>query len=326
MTTEQSTTLEQKFSKLFQDGKLVQVHVSKWGMSYQIDEKDLELEEALPAFFKLGKKMLIDDDIRNQFTRIEARARNYLKDNSYKFPIADAHFVTHKKVICVYEELLKYKTEFDTATEKFIDNYEQHKTDMLAKFPNYKELLEPYYPPIQHIRDKFGFSISVFEVAFPKKLKSLSLEELQAKDESVKELKKKYEEQMEQQYNAAFIQMNEFVAESVKALRSQVVEVFDTIAQKIKNREVISSRNIQSVRTIVDEFEAMDFFDDAIVKEKLAVVKALVNEDHDFKDNFKVINKLQTALTEVLISTKDMSDIDKITGNYFRKIDLDDDI
>jgi hypothetical protein len=322
--TEQRTDLDNKFKKLFQDGKLVQVHVSKWGMCYQLSEKDIKLApgETLPEFFRLGKKMLIEDETRNEFARLEHRARNFLKDNSFKFPIADAHFVTRKKIVPVLEQLQKFKEQYDTLTTNFIRDYEQHKTVMLEKYPDHKELIEPYYPPVAILQTKFGFSVSVFEVAFPRKIQQLSMADIHAQNESVEELKKKYESQMDSQYQSALGEMDKFIKEAVAALRGQVVEVFDTIAKKITNDEVITSKNIKSIKKIIEDFDALDFFEDTTVKAKLDAVKALVDSDLNFSDNHKAIKRLEVALNDVLTSTKDMSDLDTLTGNYFRKIDL----
>ncbi len=297
-------SLEQRVQRLFQDGKLVQVHVSKWGMAYQSQSKDEEIEKDLPEFYRTGKRMLIDDAYRLKFQRLETKARNYLRDNSHPFPLADAHFVTRKKLIDVLTGLEGLKKEFNTEKEEFFTKYEIYKAEMLAKYPEHKELLEPYYPSLDKLKSKFGFSYSVYEIALPKKMKALTLEEIQAKNESVEELKKKYEDQMQEQYEKAVEQMTEFVAESAKALRGQVVEVFETIARKIKNREVVTVKHIKSISSIIEQFDALDFFDDKVVKDKLVAVKALVESGSDFKDNHKAIMKLQAALNEVLVSTK----------------------
>lgn len=318
----QTPTLEQRFQKLFQDGKLVQVHVSKWGMAYQSQSKDAEIEKDLPEFYKPGKRMLIEDAYRLQFQRIETKARKYLSDNSHPFPLTDAHFVTRKKLIEVLTTLEEMKKEFDTAATEFFANYETYKNDMLAKYPDYKELLEPFYPSLDKLKLKFKFGYSVYEISPPKNMKSMTLEEIQSKNESVEEMKKKYETQMQEQYERAVEEMANFVTESAKALRGQVVEVFETIAKKMANREIVTVKNIKSIRNIIDQFDALDFFDDKVVKDKLNAVKMLVTGDHNFQDNHKAIIKLQAALNEVLVSTKNITDIDSLTGNYFRKIDL----
>lgn len=317
--------LDQKFRKLFQDGKLVQIHISKWGMCCQLSENDLKLPEGqtLPAFFRLGKKMLIEDDIRNAFTRLDVQARTYLKMNSHKFPIADAHFVPRKKIIEVLAQLNEFKEEYLTLTQGFILGYEGYKANMLAQFPSHTAIIEPYYPAIQSLTERFAFSVSVFEVAVPQEFKELSIAEVHAQNETVDGLKERYQTQMQEQYKHALTQMDSFVKEAACSLRGQLVEVFDNIAKKINNKEVLNVKNINSIRKIISDFDALEFFDDSVVKDKLQTVKALVDSTQDYRDNHGAIDKLRLALTEVIVVTKDMSDLDSMTGDYFRNIDLD---
>jgi hypothetical protein len=324
--------LKKRYDKLFQDGKLVYIHVGKWSMRCSLSKEDLEINEDLPSIFKLGNKVLIDPSIEEtlpqderiitKFGSIEALARRYLAENSFDFKIAYTHFVPKKKIVDVLNKLIEYKRAFEINTTKFIENYDSYRDATLTKHSKYRELLEPYYPHANELHYYFNFELSVFEVTFPKKIDTLNFETLLAKQAVYEDTKKTYELEMEAQYNKAINRMNDFVSESAKALRSQVIECFENLAFKIKKGEIISTRNINSIRGIVDNFKSLDFFDDTEVDKGLNTVMELVNENNDFKDNQEATERLGIALNNVLEVANNMTDIDTLTGEYFRKLDV----
>lgn len=321
-------SLDQRFKKLFQDGKLVQIHVSQWGMSYALRDTDLKLEkglktsEAIPGFASLGKKKLMPDEVRLTFKRLEANARSFLNLNSHKFPVADAHFVPQRKLPEVIVQLNKLKVAFDLATTEFIRDYAMNKQKMLDLYPAHVASLEPCYPTAAMVASKFSFSISVYEVAVPSELKEVNLVGIQAENLAIAEMKKTYQAQMQTQFQESTAAMENFVKEATVALRGRVVETFQLIANKIANREVVTQTNIKSLRTIIEEFDELDFFDDVEVKTKLAEVKQIVNAGSDYRNNADAITKLQEVVGSVLATAGKMSDVDVITGQYFRKLDL----
>ncbi|NBQ67396.1 MAG: DUF3150 domain-containing protein [Nitrosomonadaceae bacterium] len=318
------STLTEKFNKLFQDGMLVFIHVGKWEMLQTIDqEKDLGLKaENIPTFAMPGKKKLFPDEIRLQFSRIEQRGRTYLRSNSHKFPIVDAHFVPHRKLVEVYDGLVKIKQEYDKAVTEFLANYEKYKAEMLTTHHEKRASLENCYPPIDTIKDRFRFEITMCEIAFPRKVKNVSIAQVRAQNLAVEKMQAQFELAQEQHRQKLNEQAESFVKEAVVALRGQVVETFQTIADKIGNKEVVTKTNIRSLRDIIDQFSSLDFFDDAEVKARLLEAKALVKNDVVYKDNADAVAKLNEVVGSVLTVARNASDIDTVTGEYFRRINL----
>jgi len=315
--------LENKYTKLFKDGKLVQIHIAKWGMHCQLSKEDLGLEEeALPTIFKLGNKMLVKKEVLAKFTSLEQKARTYLKLNSHEFPIAQAHFVPRKNLISVINKLQQYKREYEVLIEDFVTNYNTYKEEMLAAYPDYREKLEPFYPAVESVRVKFSFDISIFEVSLPKKFKETDLLAIQAKDAAIADLKVRYEQEMENQYQKGIANINNFLSQTVGELRGQIVEIFETVASKIRKREVISKTNLNSLKNVIDNFRNLDFLDDKAINSKLDPVVELIESDYDFKENQAAIKRLGASLNDVLETAKNISDIDNITGEYLRKIDI----
>ena len=296
-------------------------------MSTSVQPEDLGLEKTaeskLPGFISLGKKTLFTDEVRLKFGRLESAARNFLHANSHKFPVADAHFVPQKALIKVFAALDKYKEEYTKVTNEFLNDYEINKQKMFDAFPQYKKILEPYYPPIDAIRSKFGFSVMAYEVAFPRNVKNVSMTEVLAQNIAAEAASKKYDGQMKEQYEQHMKQMEEFVQASALAMRNKIVETFETIAEKIKGKEIVTSTNLKTLRNVIDSFDALDFLDDEKVRTQLAAVKKLVNSGSDFKDDADALQRLEAAVTSTLDTAKNMTDIDTITGGYIRRLDID---
>ncbi len=317
---EKTKELDQIYEKLFQSGKLFHIHVRKWSMSCQLKKSDIGIETDL-ALLNLGTR-LIEAEQWAKFNSIEQKARNFLKRNSFTFPIAQTYFVPRQKIEEVLLKLREFKGEYYLEKDNFIANYETYKQQALDKYPKYAELLLPRYPTVDQLDGLFSFDLGICEVSFPKEIKELDYEEVLQRKEAKEELKSLYNEELKEQHAMAKRRMEEFVSESVIALRQQVVDVFESISNRIANKEVVSERNIKSIRKLVEDFSALDFFDDKEVTTKLNAVMELTSGGHNFKDNESAIQSLSGALGEALTAAKGMSDVNKLTGEYFRKLSM----
>jgi hypothetical protein len=264
--------------------------------------------------------------VRLKFGRIESQARRFLADNSHPFPITDAHFVPVKKLIPVINRLTQFKEEYDKATQEFLQNYGQYKKDMREKYPDNWASLEPYYPQVESLRQKFLFQVTCYEVAFPKNVKSLTMADIHAQNIAIEQAQEKYRAIMDEQYKHSVRQMEAFVKEAAVGLRGEIVKVFETIANKIRNKEVVSTTNLKTIKETIESFNGLDFLDDSKVKAHLAEVKKLVNSGADFRSDEEALERLNAAVTITLETAKNMTDIDEITGGYIRRLDVGDDL
>lgn len=319
--SELTKSVRNYYDKLFQDGFLVGVHVSKWGMSTSLEKDDLDYEGALPAIYKLGKKMLISEAILNEFVRLESKARRYLDANSYDFPIASAHFVPKKKVAVVLDTLDAYKKEYLALRDKFVENYETYKKDHLAANPDIEGLAEAY-PDIKVISRKFDFTISLFEIQMPKEFGEIDIQSLITRDRAEAEIKAEMEERMRSHYESSLTKIETFTEDAAKVLRSQIVEACKTVIDKIGNKEVVSKRNIQMIRDEIENFKQLNVFDDAVVAAEIAKLEVVVTPNVNYKTDMEALEELSTALTGVMEKATNVSDLSQISGNYFRAIKL----
>lgn len=320
----QGNELATRFNRLFRDGKLLQVHVSKWSMQVRLQEEDLPLEAGskIPDFVRLGNKMLIDEKELKKFTSLESVARSYLRANAYTFPIAQAHFVPTKKLLVVLDKLEEFRARYIALVDAFISNYDAHKETMLTRHVAHREDLLKCYPSPEVVRSKFLFHVGMFEVAFPAQMKEIDLAAVQAEGTAREVMQRKFEEEWRKQYSQSMVEVDNFLKDAVASSRGRVVEVFETIAKKVRGREIISATNMKTMHGIIDAFDGLDFLNDTTVKEKLATVKTLISSGRDFKEDNDAIIALGDAVGEVLAVAKETSDMDAVTGEYMRRIDL----
>lgn len=317
-----SDELKARYDKLFQDGFLVNLHISIWGMGAQLSKEDLKIQDAVPNIFRLGKKMIIEPKHFNSFKNHESKARRYLYQNSYPFHISEAHFIPKRKLLDVLSKLDEFKIEFKELVVKFIENYPTYKDEILAAYPDVADALRPFYPTTEQLQGKFKFSVVTYELKMPRELGEVDIQQLISRDEAKAEVKKKLETQMEEQYLSAMRQLDKFTEDAAQALRQQIGDVCQTIIDKIKNKEIISKSNINSIKEEIENFKALNFLDDAVVSEEIDKLERLINGNHNFKTDQETIAELNTALSDVLKTASETSDLSDLRGTYFRAIKL----
>lgn len=292
------------YAKLFQDGYLVNLHVSVWGMAANLDEKDLKLDKQVSKLIKLGKKMLIDPEKLNEFKNMESKARRYLYKNSYDFPIADAHFVPKQRLGEVLKKLAEYKVEFYALVDKFVENYPDYKAAILAneEYKDMAEYIEPLYPSAETIASKFGFDMTIFELAAPKKFDTVEVDE-----------------QLEQYKSNAVAQLEEFADNAITTLRIKLLVMTRTLIEKIKSKELISKANLNTIREEIDNFRALNFLGDTLVEAEVAKLDTLISGNHNFKTDEANVALLQAALTAVRDAAHSDSDVQALRAAYFQK-------
>jgi hypothetical protein len=200
-------TLQKYYDKVFQDGKLVNIHIGMWGMSYNLTEEDIKLDKQLPETIKLGKKMLIKPAVYNKFKSFEQRVRKYLYVNSFDFPlVSQAHFVPKAKYLDVYKKLNEMRDEYLLMVNEFVEKYEDYKKEVIEYYQEHKDTvsvedLESYYPSLANIKNKFYFDIVSFEIALPAEFAQLNLQDEIHREQANNEAKQKAVQNYKEEYN-----------------------------------------------------------------------------------------------------------------------------
>lgn len=317
-------SVKRYYDKLFQDGFLVSVHVSKWSMSTSLNKEDVKFsdKDEVPAIFKLGRKMLIEQEVFNQFGRLESRARRYLDSHSFNFHIAEAHFVPKKKIAVVLDTLDKFKQEYLALRDNFVENYEAHKTKVLETYVDLADELRGEYPDAKDIKGKFDFNVSLFELRMPQELGEVDIQSLITRDKAEATVKQEMENRLKDHYKQSLTKIETFTQEAATVLRGQVVSMCKTVKDKIASGEVVSKRNIQMIREEIANFRTLNFFEDKAVEDELDKLGQIVAGNVNYKTDKEALEELNAALGGVMERATNISDLADISGKYFRAIKI----
>lgn len=327
-----SDTLQKYYDQIFQDGKLVNINISIWGMSYSLKEEDIKINDKLPDLIQLGKKMLIKPAVLNLFKSFEGKARRYLYANSFSFPlVSQSHFVPRKKYIEVYKQLCEFRREFKEMTDEFVENYEDYKNETIQYYEQFKDQisvdnLESYYPSKQAVAEKFAFDIVSFEIKLPTEFgntdihreAALEQAEVQARKASEAIYKAEYSERL----NTHMGKINEFVGEVIGTIRAKVLEHCSLVLKKVNKREVVSDKSISILLSQINEFRQMNFIEDKGIETELGKLETLLNKGSNFSKDKDAVQELKTSLTNIIEEAKGVTDVAALSGQYFRKLSI----
>jgi hypothetical protein len=327
-----SETLQKYYDQVFQDGKLVNINVSIWGMSYRLKEEDLKIEQKLPDVIQLGKKMLIKPAVFNTFKSLESKARNYLYANSFSFPLVkQAHFVPKKKYLKVYEDLAGFKESFKELKTSFLERYPEYKLEALEYYKQFKdqiniEDLENYYPTPEQVAEKFAFEIMSFEVKLPTEFGGTDIQREVALEEAAKvaqqNKEKQYQKEYQERLDTHMSKITEFVNDVVGTLRTKVVEHCSVVLKKVNKREVVTDKSISMLLENIEEFRQMNFIEDKAIEGELAKLESLLTKGTNFATNKDAVEELKTSLTSIIDEAKGVTDVAAVSGQYFRKLTI----
>jgi len=325
-------TLQKYYDKVFQDGRLTLLHIGMWGMSYNLTEEDIKLDKQLPETIKLGKKMLIKPAVYNKFKTFEQKARKYLYNNSFDFPLVNqAHFVPKTKYLEVFATLTEMKQEYNEMVAEFIEKYEEYKTEALDYYKEHQdtvsiENLESYYPSVGAVKNKFHFDIVSFEIALPAEFKEVDLQEHIAREQVVAEVKKEaldsHKQEYKRQLDVHMSKIQDFVGEVTNTLRSKVIEHCTVALNKINKRELVSDANVKTLLKHIQDFREMNFVDDRAIEAELSKVEKMLDGDHNFAKDKDALGLLRQHLTSVVDQAKNLTDVANVSGEYFRKLEV----
>jgi hypothetical protein len=303
-----------------------------WGMSYNLTEEDIKLDNKLPDTIKLGKKMLIKPAVYNKFKNHEQKIRKYLYTNSFDFPlVSQAHFVPKTKYAEVYKKLNELRDEYMLMVDEFVEKYEDYKREVMEHYESHKDTvniedINNYYPPLSAIRKKFYLDIVSFEIALPAAFAEVDLQTEIDRENAVSEVKQeassRYREEYNRQLETHMSKINDFVGQVTSTLRSTIAEHCSVTLKKINKKEIVSDASIRTLMKHIHEFRQMNFVDDRAIENELQKVEKLLTGDRDFGSDKEALNQLQQHLTTIVKEAETLTDVANVSGEYFRKLSV----
>jgi len=327
--------------KIMKSGILIDLNIRFWTGQVKLNHDDLGFtqKDISTELITLGRKNLIPSDDRKSFRRIESRARALVDQHSFPFPIGNAKFVPDSVVPVLIEGLTELQKEYTDTVNSFIRGYPKMRKVMMFQFKKsmpaiykrtgakrtrtpkeftelFTKKIETLYPDPQIVKLKFSLQWRFFEVNLPN-FKKRSNQFFAKRTE--------LNEKMSREYQAtARREIETFLGDVVGTLRDETVKTCSFVTDKIKKGEVVTEKNLNTLRKFVDKFEMLNFMGDSDIGEQLATLrKTCLKGVITYKDNKKATGKLKRTLNNVMKSCADISDVSTVTGNWKRKIKMD---
>lgn len=313
------------YQQLFRNGSLVHVRISRWTMAAELRNSDLfddlATAPALPDFAVLGHKYLLPQKQRRRFTVLESRSRQLLRDNSFAFPIGHLHFVAHQRLPKVLARLNECRDAYLKEVADFLEEYPRLQQEMLEKYPEHRTKLEPYYPAAERLRERFGFTVSLVELALPRRLRELDPARIQARLDAQSGLEREFRQSLQGQYDESLQQVRQFVQEAVAGSRRRIVETFETVGRRLRDGQVPTSAALDRIREFISSFREISFVDDRLIQDRLAEVSDLVLQQGDRPDTDPA--RLSAAVNRLLDEAGHVMNAGQVTDDYLRRLNLD---
>jgi hypothetical protein len=321
---------------IFKDGLMMSVHVSFWSGAKQLNPEDLGLKkEDVADAYRLGKKMLIPDDVIREFRKIEARARNTLERNSFSFPIGNARFVPHNRVEEVTAELKDCQKKYMGLVEELVENYDLYRQEMIPVYTEaaehaflrttpevhtfgidydreaerkkfieeFLQRLSTYYPSVQSLWSRFSLTWDAYEITVPRSA-----------------LSGEYQEQMR-------VKIGSFVEDVVKVLRNETLEVCARLKESLDTGKAVHGKTLNSMASFVERFQELNFVGDTEMEDMLVKLRADILSHYrpeDLKHSENLRNELRRRIQDIT-DHAEFSDVSKISGQYKRQIQWNED-
>ena len=302
---------------LFQLGALFVIRTSYWSCRIGNELEDFHLspyEVECKAIASFGSKELIDPEKgRKVFQQIEKKARHQLAKYSQPFPAVNAHFVPWDRAAALIVTLQELKAEYEVAVESFIEQYPQLRAEWQATHP---EVPNAAYPPVWDLQKKFSFGWHSFKVAGAGK--ASEVDDIEAELASQK-LRAEQLDQLKQNLQA---ECQQFASDYVMAFRKEVAEFCD---QVIEAGGKVHGKTLQAIRRKIDQFHAMNVFNDADTAAQLSELKTqlfgLTGET--LKEQPDLAEKLSQACSLLKQEILDPDSVSSLTGRLKRRVVLD---
>jgi hypothetical protein len=316
-------------SNLFKDGILVQVHVRFWSGQCRLTPQDLGISpNQVSSAFRLGSLYLVKEEHIREFRVRDGRARRVVDENGFSFPIGKSRFVPKARLDQVVEQLEAHRDQILTLRDELLAKYEERKAEMLPVYreaarvafnnledsstefsiegredqleeftQNFIARIEKAYPSESVLRGKFDISWTVFEVTPP--------------SDKVQYASEKWKEAISEQ-------METFVGDSVRALRSEALEVVNRVHEALAGGKV-HGKTLNSLGDFIKKFRELNFVGDQTVEDQLESLRKEVLEVYPLqkiKDEPEIQQAIKTRLIQIRELASSVDDIEAISQSY----------
>ena len=330
LTPEDLGLTEEEVSKAFKLGKkeLIPDNVMK---QFRTIEGRARAEVALNSFpFPIGHANFLPkrraekvfqklEDCKTEYNRLtEDLIQNYPAYKEAMRPI--------------YQEAAEtaYLTQTPTGVTEF--SIEGREADKETYVRNFLARIEAHYPPAESLRSRFDLNWDVYTISLNAEqttasnlLRNVSREkESQLSDlrtQAIVEAKQKLD--IEAYKSQTESRIGGFVGEVVNALRSQTIQLCESVTANIKDGMVVTGRTYNRIKDFIDRFQDMNFVGDSVVEEQLGKLKKEfldVFQTDQVREDPELQEELTRRLRFIAQAAAETTDVSEITGEYSRRV------
>ena len=303
---------------LWLDGVLIDTKIGFWRGRAALTPKDLGIpKEKVPDIFTLGRKLTVPPEAIRVLERIEARAHYVTDQFTFPFPTR-ARFVPYSVLPKILEELEILGGQFKTAVDNFIANYDQYRSDMFERYPEFREALEAAYVGAGDLRKKYHFDWLLYEVSMPKvaRMKEIAVRDAKLEAAARGNALDVASAQFRQEFSQ---QVDDFLAGAVGKLRESVGEKVAQLSAQVQSGKAVSTGSLDAVKRVIEQFKNLNFVGDVGVANQLDALEKLIPDSNKRFDETDFRAAFQVALNDVSKTVVE-SDISQITGEYKRRV------
>lgn len=229
----------------------------------------------IPDGFYLGNKLWLPRETVNARDRIHNQARNCVSKRAHKFPITGIHFIPHKLVVEVEEELQTCKAALQEWVSETLADLPNLQEKMLEEarskidtFPEYLSSLEKTYSTLD-VASAFETDISwtKFQITLPQYLKEVSSleamlrhKELDTAEKDAATIRESALARVQRDMQNQVALLDKFVADTEASLRTAYVEHFKEFSSRLRQEgKDLSKANVRKIRELIKDFRELDF-------------------------------------------------------------------
>lgn len=291
--------------KIFKKGHIVDLHIGGMTFKKKLQPKDIgkKKEDVPEQIIALGHKRLLKKEDVAEIQSIRNKAYALVEQYSNESWIPKLRYMTKENATYVVGELMKIRQEFFKAVEKFVVRYPELRESMLKEFPEWKEALEPFYPPQAKVKDTFYFEVNQYTISM-----------VTPEGEFLSGAQMEIEKEM-------MGKLHQFLKDTVKNTRQLFLEELTAVQEKLNSGDKVNAKTIKKIQEMIDEAKTKDIAGDAEFMAMLDTFKKKFTVDAAKEKNFKA--EVEGTLNQILTAGADEKAVEETVSKYKRSILID---
>lgn len=226
---------------ILKKGTLVHFSASVWGETTKIRGKDFLDTDAEKDLID-NVKHKIDKNWLAPLKKLRSRAREYLYNRAYTFPIPGFIFIPRGNIVKIDDAMQSFSNEFNDLVDLFAGKYPDYIDEMRRRLGSLYNPLD--YPP--NIREYFAFTWRFISLHHEDNVELLSPETIRREEHSFRRM------------------VDEFRNTAMTTLRTTFVDMVNRTVERLSGeKKIFRDTLIGNVREFIDSFSTMNINNDA---------------------------------------------------------------